>query len=380
MSILDTPASRALTDYLYNNAARRLIPLSGTFELSPVCNFSCRMCYVRKTKREVEQSPRKILTLDDWRRIAREAREEGLLYLLLTGGEPFLWPDFWTLYEELIDMGFLITINSNGSLIDAAVIERLRKKPPHQINITLYGASDETYRRLCGVDGVFSKVDEAIQALLATGIPVRINCSLTPDNAGDLDRIIDYAGERKTILAVATYMFPPIRRDESKFGVNERFTPEEAAYYQLRNIHRREGSKLYRDFLQRILDGSIDPPGLDPSCVDPVDGKVRCRAGKASFWITWDGRMLPCGMMGKPDVDLIGKSFRDAWKAVTEKTAALKLSGTCDQCPNRNICHPCAAMAYTETGTPGGIPTYLCRITQQMYRIARETLTPDDNK
>ena len=34
-------------DYLHRKAAARKIPLSGTFELSPVCNFSCRMCYLR---------------------------------------------------------------------------------------------------------------------------------------------------------------------------------------------------------------------------------------------------------------------------------------------------------------------------------------------
>lgn len=127
---MNTQQRPMLTDYLYSKASRMLVPLSGTFELSPVCNFSCRMCYVRKTAKEVQESPRKILTLDDWRRIAKEAREAGLLYLLLTGGEPFLWPDFWTLYDELIDMGFLISINTNGSLIDDEAIAHLKRRPP----------------------------------------------------------------------------------------------------------------------------------------------------------------------------------------------------------------------------------------------------------
>ena len=78
------------TKMLYNKAGRARIPLSGTFELSPVCNFSCRMCYVRKTPQEVRESPRGILTLNQWLEIAREAREQGMLFLLLTGGEPLL--------------------------------------------------------------------------------------------------------------------------------------------------------------------------------------------------------------------------------------------------------------------------------------------------
>ncbi len=39
----------ALTQYLFQKASRARLPLSGTFELSPVCNLNCRMCYVRKT-------------------------------------------------------------------------------------------------------------------------------------------------------------------------------------------------------------------------------------------------------------------------------------------------------------------------------------------
>ena len=42
-----------LSDYLYSKASQRRVPLMGTFELSPVCNFSCRMCYVRKTMAQI---------------------------------------------------------------------------------------------------------------------------------------------------------------------------------------------------------------------------------------------------------------------------------------------------------------------------------------
>ena len=374
MNILDTPPSRSLTEFLYNKASWLRIPLSGTFELSPVCNFACRMCYVRKTAQEVRESPRSILTLEDWLRIAREAREEGLLYLLLTGGEPLLWPDFWTLYDALIDMGFIISINTNGSLIDAEAVARFVQRPPQKISVTLYGGSDETYRRLCGANGVFTKVDRAIRSLMEAGITVKINCSLTPDNVADLDWIIDYARELGTTLAVTTYMFPPVRRDPGKVGVNERFSPQDAARYLMHYFRRHRGETAYRGFLKQILSGCVEPPGLDEGCVDPIDGKIRCRAGKASFWITWDGWLTPCGMMPEPKVDLKTMDFPAAWQQLAEEAANVRLSGVCGQCPNQNICHPCAAMAYTETGSASGIPTYLCESTKHMCAIARETL------
>lgn len=117
----------SVTDMIYSKAAGMKIPISGTFELSPICNFTCKMCYVRKTQREVDLHLRPMVTLEQWLRIAKEASDAGMLFLLITGGEPFLWPDFWKLYEELIKMGFLISINTNGSLIDDNAIEYLTK-------------------------------------------------------------------------------------------------------------------------------------------------------------------------------------------------------------------------------------------------------------
>lgn len=363
-----------LTSYLFSKASRSLIPLSGTFELSPVCNFSCRMCYVRKTAKEVADSPRPILTKDQWLEIARQGREQGMLYLLLTGGEPFLWKDFWELYEELVRMGFLVSINTNGSMIDDAAVERLKALPPVRINITLYGASDETYEALCGAKNVFAKVDHAITALRNAGIQVKLNCSLTPQNARDLEDIVSYSHRHKLILQVASYMFPPLRRDKDMVGRNDRFTPNQSAHWHLRTFELQNGKDAYHDYLQKILDGIIPPPGLDEGCTDPLDGKIRCRAGKASFWITWDGWMTPCGMMTDPKVDLTATSFPKAWQELTEVSGKLTLSGVCTKCPNQQLCHCCAAMALTETGSASGIPTYLCQMVQEMKRIAEETL------
>lgn len=361
-----------LEDYMYSKSSRLKIPLSGTFELSPVCNFACRMCYVRKTSREVERSQRRIRTLDDWLRIAEEAREAGLLYILLTGGEPLLWPDFWTLYERLAQMGFLVSVNTNGSLIDETAVEHFRKWPPKRINITLYGAGEETYGSLCCAKGAFHRVRRAIELLKKAGILVKLNCSLTPWNAQDLEPMIRYAEEEKLILQLATYMFPPVRRDASRVGENDRFTPEEAAYYRLEGVRLQYGEEKYRQFLEDIRKGYLPPPGLEESCIDPLDGKIRCRAGSASFWITWDGYLLPCGMMTEPAVDLEEGSFRDCWEKLVQDSEAVITSGICSRCGNWQLCHACAAMAFTETGKACGIPEYLCRTVEAMKRIAAE--------
>ena len=365
-----------LTEYMYTKAGRMGVPIGGTFELSPVCNFACRMCYVRKTAREVAESERPILTLDDWLRIAHEAREQGMLYLLLTGGEPFLWPHFWELYEALIKMGFLVSINTNGSLIDDKAVERLKRLPPRRVNITLYGASDETYEALCQTKGVFTRVTHAIESLRKAGILVKLNGTMTPDNICDLDYLIDYAKDRGLILETTTYLFPPVRRDPSMTGVNRRFTPEESARYQMHIFRRQNGEERYQAYLEAIAKGSIPPPGLDESCIDPVDGKVRCRAGRAAFWVTWDGRLTPCGMMTQPTIELRGQSFGDAWQQLREEMGRVALSGVCAKCPDQQLCHACAAMAQTETGAFQGVPRYLCEMVAALRKLAETGLDP----
>lgn len=369
-----------LTEYLYTKAGRAAVPIGGTFELTPVCNFACRMCYVRKSAREVAESPRPMLTPEEWLAIAGEAREQGLLYLLLTGGEPLLWPGFWALYERLIRMGFLVSINTNGSLIDETVIRRLKQYPPRRVNITLYGASDATYEAQCGVKGVFTRVTRAIEGLQQAGILVKLNGTMTPDNADDADALVAYAASRKLILETTTYLFPPVRRDPSMTGVNRRFTPEEAARHHLRIFRLQNGEERYLAYLESIRKGVIPPPGLDESCIDPVDGKIRCRAGKASFWVTWDGWLTPCGMMPEPRVDLRERPFPQAWRELTGVSRELALSGVCAQCANQQLCHCCAAMAVAETGSPAGIPTYLCEMVREMKKQALARLQDEPEK
>ena len=380
MKLQEIKKEASLTTHLFSNASKKKIPLSGTFELSPVCNFSCEMCYVRKSTQEVKSHLRPMMSKEQWIQIANEAKEQGMLYLLLTGGEPLLWPDFWELYEKLVRMGFVISINTNGSLIDNQAVEQLKKNVPSRINITLYGANDETYEKLCGVKNGFHKVDNAITKLKEAGIAVKLNCSLTPKNAKDLEAMIHYAESKELVLSINTYMFPPLRRDLESCGYNcGRFTPQEAAKYDLQRIRLQFGASNYERFLRNIHKASIFPPGLE-SCVDQKDGKIQCRAGNASFWITWDGLVTPCGMMPKPEVDLTGRSFRQVWQELVDISQKLELSGVCKKCQNRELCHSCAAMALAETGDTAGIPKYLCEMVEELRKYAKKICETNSKK
>ena len=92
-------------------------PVNGSIELLPLCNMNCDMCYVRLNREEMERQGR-LRTVDEWLEIGRQMKEAGVLFLLLTGGEPFLYPDFRELYLGLRGLGMILTINTNGTLIN----------------------------------------------------------------------------------------------------------------------------------------------------------------------------------------------------------------------------------------------------------------------
>ncbi len=352
-----------ITEYLHRKASKMLVPLSGTFEVTPVCNMSCRMCYVRMTKAE-QEAIRPLRTAEEWLHLGEIARERGMLFLLLTGGEPFSRPDFRQIMEGLHKMGLLISINSNATLITEETVEWLKKVRPTRMNITLYGASDETYARLCRNPQGFTQVTRAIRLLKDAGIPIKINCSVTPYNAQDLEEIFAFCQQEGLIVQATSYMFPPLRRDATMVGKNARFSPEDAAAYSAKIEYLSNGRER---FLEHVSNDEFSglPSDPDSDCQEIEGEGIHCRAGKCSFWVTWDGRLLPCGMLpGKENADVFEIGFDEAWRRATAEAAAIRLPAKCTNCKSKENCRPCAASVLTETGTYCNAPEYRCRMAE----------------
>ena len=92
-------------------------PVSLALELLPVCNLDCKMCYIRSSMQEVEEKGG-LRSAEEWISLAEEMRQSETVFVLLTGGEVFLYPEFRKLYEALYQMGFSLRINTNATLID----------------------------------------------------------------------------------------------------------------------------------------------------------------------------------------------------------------------------------------------------------------------
>lgn len=360
--MIQIPVEPRITEFLHRKAAILGIPLSGTFELTPCCNMACKMCYVRMTKQQ-QEAVRPLRSAQEWISLGKQIKEQGMLYLLLTGGEPFLRPDFRQILQGLHREGLIISINSNGTLINEETVAWLKETPPFRINITLYGGSDATYERLCGNPRGFTQVTKAIRLLKEAGIGIKLNCSLTPHNADDLDAIFSFARSEGLLVQASSYMFPPVRRDSSMVGINDRFTPEEAAYQAARIACMYNGAE---SFLRHMEEDALPPIPQDSNedCPELGDG-IRCRAGKCSFWVTWEGKLLPCGMIPSEDgIDLFETGFQAGWETIRAEVQKIRLPGACAQCAAKEKCKACAAMVYTESGNFHTVPEYRCRMTR----------------
>lgn len=351
--------------YLHSRAYAAGIPVSVTFELTARCNFNCKMCYVHSQDSARCKTEEK--SAEWWINLGKKAAENGVIFLLITGGEPLLRPDFKEIYTALSRLGFVISINTNGSLITDEIFELFKKNPPTRVNISLYGACEKTYENVTGVPA-FSRVVENVKRLTDMGIDVKFNGTFTSLNACDAEAIHKISRELNVHMKGTQYMFPQILVG-GKPGENPcRLSSEEAAQKRVEWLKLQHSPEEYEKKLKVMLNG-VDAFGLsqDEEC---GEGKVRCRAGKSSAWINYRGEMCFCGVAGHPfSIDELG--FKGAWDKVREFSAAIRTPAKCESCKYRNICCVCAAACYTETGDFSAVPEYVCRMTERIAQLMK---------
>ena len=326
---------------LYQWAKSNCVPLSGTFELTPFCNFQCVMCYVRLTKEQAEQQG-KMLRAEDWIAIAKQAKDMGMLNLCLTGGEPFTHPDFWEIYSELNKMGFLITILSNGYLIDETVIEKFKEYgAPFSIRLTLYGANDETYWRTCHCKDGFTKISKAVQLLKDANIPLTMTSTIVKENMDDLQEIYRFARECNIHLKHTIFVVKSAR-GASNTAVKSRLLLDDYA------------EELTLERLERRKHVDIS---------EPFD---HCASKDASFWMTWNGHIQLCSFMSKPFVPYSGNLATD-WENLYMKLQNVNSPKKCKDCKWRSFCQRCPGVLCAESGDPERTADSHCNMAKELY-------------
>ena len=341
--MLDMPGT--MGRYLDMKARQRGIPMHGTFEITPLCNLDCKMCYVHLNKGQMQG--RELLTVEQWKSLMNQAVEAGMMDAVLTGGECLTYPGFDELYLHLQSMGIRTTILTNGLLLTEERIAFFEKYPPKGIQITLYGSSEEEYEAVTG-HRCFERVLRNIRNAAKTKIPLSI--AITPN------RFLLDGGENLVKLAHSLGLWYTIN--------TSLFKPREETGRRDDNIDLEAEDYIRLHILRRNLNGQhIAPPAecelpRPAKSGKPVKGLL-CAGGNSTFDIGWDGTMKPCSNFYDAEAYPLRDGFLAAWKQVREASLNYPLPEECGDCPYNVLC-PACVMVHRQNAPKGHASPRIC--------------------
>ena len=339
---------------LLDRAAASGQPASGTFELTSGCNLACGMCYVKSP----DGGENSQLDASAWVELAKRAVLEGMVFLTLTGGEIFLRSDFFRIYQPLRQMGVVLTLLTNGTLISEPTAKRLAAAPPNLVKVTLYGANEATYGIVTGSADAYRRCLKGIEALLANKVPLELKATLTRQNLGELAAMQSMARDWGVPI-VASWLLSG-SRDPRPTAI-ERYR---------RTAH--DGVRL------ELADPAFAANWVEARRLFSDDhGNFYCRAGRASFVITPVGEMNVCLNLPLPAAHPFEIGFKNAWAAVRKFVeAAPPTASECTECPSRMYCQVCPGWSYCDNSTLDGPVAYLCEVARMRQLQYPQTLKP----
>lgn len=364
----DFQAATALERMLIKKATAKGIPISATFELTPTCNFNCSMCYMRLSPQRLKELGG-LRTVEEWKSTALEMKRMGTLFILLTGGEPLLYPKFEELYSFLANEGFILTLNTNGSLITPEIVKLWKKQLPRRLNITLYGASEETYEKLCHNRSGFQQTLKAFELIKEYDIPARLNISIVEENQNEYDDMRRIAEDFGFPVMANSYMLGGcsiLCNDKSDIATR-RMNPERAA---LCDIHHMKYSQK-ESFIENAK-RHIDIVKSGQAEIKTPQG-LQCSAGETNCWIDFRGMMLPCTIMEEYGVSLKEHTVEEAWSLIRNTCQNITLQKDCIGCNLSELCPKCWANLNLENKYCG-TKDYLCRYANEKKRLLEKIL------
>ena len=345
---------------LWDKIAGRRVPLDFCLEVTARCNNDCRHCYINLPAGEAE-ARQKELSLAEIADVADQAVALGALWCLVSGGEPLLRPDFSELYFTLRRKGVLVSIFTNACLVTEEHVALFKKYPPRDVEVTVYGATEETYERVTRRQGSYAAFRHGLGLLLDSGIKVRLKAMALRSNVHELPEIAAFCRERTADffrfdpLLHLRYDGDPQRNEEIRA---ERLSPEEIVAIE-------QGDEERAEALEKGCDKLIFPEYHGDVC----DHLFHCGAGNGSFVVSYDGIFRLCADLWHPDCtfDLRQGRLTQAWEELVPRVRDLRspnpeFLGRCRRCPIVNLCLWCPAHAHLEIGALDGFVPYFCQV------------------
>lgn len=329
------------------------LPMRLHLDLTLRCPLRCPHCYVaERDSRASEMSTTEV------GRVLEEARDLKVLFLLVSGGEPMLRPDFFEVLEAGRRLGFHLHVKTTGLYLGRAEARHLARLAPIRVDLSIHGARAVTHDRFVGMPGAFEKAVSAFKALIDAGVRVGIRTNVVTGNVDEVREIEARFGIAGVDYRKGVGLFS--RRDGTRPG---------------------QDLSLDEDTCVRIL----TRPGAPARPRAPLDlGRPICGAGAIALYVAPDGTVMPCALWPKP----LGNARRPGGlRAAFFGEAASRIRGLthadraeCVSCSLVAICPFCPGESVAEGRSPTAMNPLACRlarIQQEVLRI-RESRKNDD--
>jgi radical SAM protein with 4Fe4S-binding SPASM domain len=353
-------SSKSLPEFsLWEKMERKRALISFDLEVTARCNNNCRHCYINLPARD-KLAKDKELSLEEIKEIVNEAVSLGALWCLMTGGEPLLRDDFFDIYLYLKRKGLLVSVFTNGTLITEEHIRLFKKYPPRDLEVSVYGVTEETYQRVTRRHGSYAAFMRGLELLLGSGVKLRLKAMAMRSNMHELADIAQFCRRHTKDY----FRFDPLLhlRYDGDASRNAEIRAERLTADEIVTIERADEERFAA--LKRNC----------PKLTNTQFGHSRCGhlfhcgAGNSSFALSYSGLFRLCPSLWHPDCmyNLRKGNLIDAWQNFVPMVRDMRSERKeflekCGVCPLINLCLWCPAHAHLEIGERDAPVDYFCQ-------------------
>src|SRR2546428_6381105 len=286
---------------LLAKARERRIPESVTFELTYGCNLRCVHCY-NPTHRVLPQE----LSTEEIFSILDQCADVGVVTLTFTGGELFVRPDVFDIFEHAKRLGLLLELISNATRITPEVADRLQQAKFRSLFISIYGATEDTYERVTGMPGSFGPFIRGLECLASRKLPVVVRMPVMTGNAHEVQDARTLVEGLGIKFQYCLDIHPKTTGDTSP--LEHRLSPADKERIDLAMLGPRD-------------EAAVDKPSARNGSF------IECACGQTKFAITPYGEMNLCVGFPIPQYDLRKGTVKEGWEVLKRTVDGARPNG-----------------------------------------------------
>lgn len=334
---LKSASSKEFFEILDRRARERRNPLRAMFELTYRCNFGCIYCYLTDKERSVEIE--KEINIEEVKRILEELKEAGVSYIGFTGGEIFLREDIFQILSYAKKCGFLLSLFTNGSLIDEEVIKKLKEIKPFSVEVNFHAMDEMIFDKITQTKGSYQKARKAVDLLLNNNIHLILKTSGIKLNKEEVVKVNRFARNLGILHTFSGEITP--RRDGSTEPVKHSLSVQEI--HSLRYACHPEMFPSHDEYGRFRIKPEM-------SIKRSHHKLFNCEVGQNAFSIDPYGRMNLCLQINYPQYQILKGSIKDGWQRIKDFVDSLRPPEDfkCRDCGFLEYCSWCPGRSFLE--------------------------------